>query len=630
MAIVQDLSERKSLEQNLHRTRDLLELAVRSSHLGIFEFDLPEGRIETSRYTLINFWEMLGYDPAEAPTEYGAAAALVFTPEDLERVPSETNAYLSGAIPRFELESQLRKKDGSLEWRLTRGVAVRDERGTPTRLIGSFVDITDRKELERELRHAKERLELAIRSSNLSIWEYDMPDGVIDVARQTLINVWEPLGYDVADAPLAIHTIMHPDDLARVSEQTRSYLTGESKVFEVEHRVRQKDGAYRWLLDRGVALRDADGKAFRFVGTSIDINDLKRIECELDRAREAAETANRAKDEFLANVSHEIRTPMNAILGMTELALDNAPTDHQRQLLTTVKSAAKNLLGIINDLLDFSKIAAGMLTLDQADFSLRVELGDAVRALATRAHRKGLELICDVHADVPDLLFGDAGRLRQVLMNLVDNAIKFTARGEVVVEVTGAGDQEPGGGTVALVFAVRDTGIGIAPEKQADIFRAFEQADSSTTRKYGGTGLGLTISAQLAALMDGEITLQSEPERGARSSSGLDSRALRDLTSLTRVVTGAARGAPRTRRRRQQNESRDPERMVDELANASRDRRRCRVGDRGALSRRGERSALFTRTARWAYAGCRRCLPRRSDCEALRSVDQEDHPAQLR
>ena len=186
-------------------------------------------------------------------------------------------------------------------------------------------------------------------------------------------------------------------------------------MFEVEHRVRQKDGAYRWFSIRGVALRDADGKAFRFVGTSVDINDLKRIECERYRAREAAETANRAKDEFLANVSHEIRTPMNAILGMTELALDNATTDHQRQLLTTVKSAAKNLLGIINDLLDFSKIAAGMLTLDQADFSLRVELGDAVRALAARAHRKGLELICDVHADVPDLLFGDAGRLRQVL-----------------------------------------------------------------------------------------------------------------------------------------------------------------------------------------------------------------------
>ncbi len=205
---------------------------------------------------------------------------------------------------------------------------------------------------------------------------------------------------------------------------------------------------------------------------------------------------------------------MNAILGMTELALDTPLTEDQRQYLKTVKSAADNLLGMINDLLDFSKIEAGKLELDPGDFSLRAAVGDTLRALAVRAHRKGLELVYDVQPEVPDALIGDAGRLRQVLLNLVGNAIKFTDAGEVVVRVEIAGDPAPEGG-VGLRFTVRDTGIGIPRDQQERIFRAFEQEDSTTTRKYGGTGLGLTIAAQLAALMGGAITVESEPGRGS-------------------------------------------------------------------------------------------------------------------
>ena len=239
---------------------------------------------------------------------------------------------------------------------------------------------------------------------------------------------------------------------------------------------------------------------------------LRVYASDLETARKRAEEATRAKSEFLANMSDEIRTPMNAMIGMTELALATRMTREQREYLSAIQSSADSLLTLVNDLLDFSKIEARKLDLDSIAFNLRDALEDTMRVLALRAGQKGLELACHIHRDVPDALVGDPLRLRQVVINLVGNAIKFTEQGEVVLLV----DAELlGDDSARLRFCVADTGIGIPPEKQAVIFEAFSQGDSSTTRRYGGTGLGLAISAQLVELMGGRISVESRPGRGS-------------------------------------------------------------------------------------------------------------------
>ncbi|GAB6093872.1 hypothetical protein JCM14469_01240 [Desulfatiferula olefinivorans] len=389
------------------------------------------------------------------------------------------------------------------------------------------LDITERKQVERALSASREQFELAVRGSNDGIWDWDLREGSLFLSPQ-----WKrQLGYEDGELPNRFESFtdnIHPDDKNRVMDTVDTYLAGTERRYELEFRMRHKDGTYRWILARGEAVRDDEGIPVRMAGSHTDITRSKEVEEELReintkleeaiaRANDmavAAETASMAKSDFLANMSHEIRTPMNGVIGMTGLLLDTPLSVEQRRYAQTIAASGESLLALINDILDFSKIEAGKLTLDTVDFDLTVLLEDVASALSIRFHEKGVELICSADPEVPSRLRGDPGRLRQVLINLSGNALKFTHEGEVEIRVSVDGERAEGG-RVSLRFTVRDTGIGIPEDKQAVLFDKFTQVDASTSRQYGGTGLGLAISRQLVELMGGRIGVDSKPCRGS-------------------------------------------------------------------------------------------------------------------
>jgi two-component system, sensor histidine kinase and response regulator len=413
--------------------------------------------------------------------------------------------------PKSAIEEEYRIvwPDGTVHW-------VRDsvtatpptERGMG--LDGVLTDITRHKNAELALDQERDLIRTLMDTLPDSIYFKDDKSHFIRInkALAQRFNLTDPTAA-VGKSDFDYFTAEHAEQAYRDEQQV--IQTGEPLVAMEEKEV-WPDGRETWASTTKLPMRDSSGKVVGTFGVSRDITDRKMREKELQLAKDAAVSASKAKSDFLANMSHEIRTPMNGVIGMTELALETSLTREQRDYLNMVKVSAESLLAVINDILDFSKIEARKLQLEEVDFVLRDNLDDTIKSLALRAQQKGLELACHIPATVPEVLVGDPGRLRQIVVNLVGNAIKFTENGEVVVDVE---EIERRNGQVCLHLTVRDTGIGIAPEKHSTIFDAFTQVDRSTTRHHGGTGLGLTISTQLCAMMGGRMWVESELRRGS-------------------------------------------------------------------------------------------------------------------
>ena len=519
------IAHRQRTEQALRESEQWLDLAMRVSRQGPWEADLVAKRVTPDN-------QILGLSGASVPIDLEEFAALVH-PDDAAVRAAALDDVMLGRSSQYKAEYRMRDGKGQWAWVYSCGQVIEhDAAGRPSRMIGMALDVTERKAAEDALRESEERFRGTFENAGVGIAHTDFEGHWLRVNEKLCAIV----GYTREELlHKTFQDLTHPEDLAASLDHVARLRRGEVPSYSLEKRYVRKDGSSVWV-DLSVSLqRDAAGTPAYTIAIVQDISERKQLERELRQAKEAAEAASRAKSEFLAHVSHEVRTPLNAILGMNELALDTAVTDQQRKYLAVMQSAAEGLLDVINDLLDFSKIEADKLELDRATFSLRTVVNDTLRSLALRAHRKGLELVGRIRPGVPDGFVGDAGRLRQVLTNLIGNAVKFTEEGEVVVEVVALAEENgrsPGDGVhpeanvssrplepesppCALFFSVRDTGIGIPHDKQEKIFQAFEQADRSTTRRYGGTGLGLSIASRLVRLMGGRILVESEPGRGS-------------------------------------------------------------------------------------------------------------------
>ena len=500
--IYHDISKNKHLEKASDRERYLLKALLDAIPHMVYFKDSQSRFIRVSqslaeRFDLESADDMVGLSDADLMT-------------DAEQFLLDEQALFKGEIAILEKEECAVLGDGATMWCMTTKLPLKDLKGNLVGTFGISRCITEQKLAEAELSRERDRLKTIIDNVPDLIFLKDRCGRFIN-GNQALVNATKVDSID--DVIGKTDFDFWPPELASnyVADDQITMREGEPLLNQQE-KTNDADGNEMWLLTSKVPLFDDEGEVTGLVGIARDITQSIKTNQELSAAKDLADAANRAKSDFLANMSHEIRTPMNAIIGMTELLLDTKLQNHQQEYLRMIQGSGESLLSVINDILDFSKIEAGKLELDPVEFGLRRSIGGTMKSLAMRAHDKQLELAFRVQNEVPEALMGDVGRLRQVIVNLVGNAIKFTQKGEVVVDI-GVSHNEAD--HVTLLVKVQDTGIGMSEEACGKVFEEFQQADTSTTRRYGGTGLGLTISSRLVEMMGGTIGVNSTINEGS-------------------------------------------------------------------------------------------------------------------
>lgn len=491
----QEVAERKRIEQILRESEAKYSSLVEHARNGIFI-------VQDARLCLANqaLADMAGY----------AASDLVGIPFLDLIMPSGRNEMLAlykQVMEQEEIPDNCESR-GICKNGTTKDIEISADLiqyGGRAAVMGIVRDITKRKRAEQALRESEARYSSLVEQASDGV--FITQEGIIRFANRALAGICGYTTQEVFERPFSQFFLPESEP---ATERCRQYRQDDHSPQVYESKTLHRNGI---IKDVEISTKSIQycGKPAT-IGTVRDITERKRIEQNLFRTAEMAEAASRAKSEFLANMSHEIRTPMNSILGMTELALDTELTLEQREYLEIVKSSGDALLGILNDILDFSKIEAGRLDMELRDFDLRAVLDATIDALAIKAHQKGLELTCYIKPEVPTLLIGDPGRLRQIVINLGSNAVKFTEKGEVLIS---CGIEEAGEESVLLHFVVSDTGIGVSSDKLEKIFKGFYQSDGSATRKYGGTGLGLAISRRLSEMMGGRAWVESKAGHGS-------------------------------------------------------------------------------------------------------------------